>query len=156
MTRHITGIRKSKEFSLTEIVSLLVISLVLGVILALFSLYVDAGVSAWYTGIGAAAFVQSFVGIMVCYYEEHPKVLPGYILGAGLLLLAHMNNWGIELNSAPTGMFVASNNGNEGGSDIFTFAKDYGSLLAASLALIIPPLIALSYIPSKKQKKVIK
>lgn len=152
MNRHITGIRKSKEFSLTEIVSLLVVSLVLGGVLALFSLYVDAGVSAWYTGIGAAVFVQSFVGNMVCYYEEHPKALPGYILGAGLLLLAHLNNWGVELNSAPTGMFVASNSNNEGDSDIFTFSKEYGSLLVASLALIIPPLIALCYLPSKTQK----
>lgn len=149
MSRHITGVRRSKGFSFTEVMSLLVISLVIGGILALFSLYVDAGVSAWYTGISAAAFLQSFVGIMVCYYDGHRKVLPGYILGAGLLFLACMNNWSIELNSVPAGMLVADNAGNEGDSDIFMFMKDYGSLLAVSLSVILPFLIALCNIPKR-------
>lgn len=149
MTRHITGLRKSEEFSLTDIVLLLVISLVIGGILALISLYVDAGVSAWCTGIGAAAFVQSFVGVMVCYYDRHHKALPGYVLGALLLFLACMINWSVEINSLPAGMLNVYNGSHQDDSDIYTFMKDYGSLLMISLSVLIPPFFAVCIISEK-------
>lgn len=146
MPRHITGVRKSKVFLLTQIVSILVISLVTGGLFALIFLYVDVGISALYTGIGTAAFLQSFVGVMVCYYDRHHKALPGYVLGALLLFLACMINWSVEINSLPTGLLSAYNGSNQGDSDFIAFMKDYGSLLMIFLSVLIPPFLAVCII----------
>ena len=149
MTRHITGVRKSKVFPLTQIVSVLVVSLVTGGVFALVCLYVDVGVSALYTGIGTAAFLQSFVGVMVCYYDRHHKALPGYVLGALLLFLACMINWSVEINSLPAGMLNVYNGSHQDYSGIYTFMKDYGSLLMISLSILIPPFLAVCIISEK-------